>query len=147
MSLVWARDSPSRQRWPTPRSRPVTWSDSGPCSLSGYVDYCPGQDREPLHSSFANLHHPPRRPQIRPMPSIRHIPDSKRRSRRGCLPCRKRRRKCEWFEFSRLSSKHSLTRRLPICRRRTEAGMWQLHGQERWLCLPTTDLRLREPEG
>ncbi|VUC29059.1 unnamed protein product [Clonostachys rosea] len=29
------------------------------------------------------------------MPSIRHIPDSKRRSRRGCLPCRKRRRKCD----------------------------------------------------
>ncbi|KAH8896274.1 hypothetical protein GQ53DRAFT_838490 [Thozetella sp. PMI_491] len=29
------------------------------------------------------------------MPSIRQIPDSKRRSRAGCLPCRKRRRKCD----------------------------------------------------
>ncbi|KPM46464.1 hypothetical protein AK830_g96 [Neonectria ditissima] len=28
------------------------------------------------------------------MPVIRSIPDSKRRSRTGCLPCRKRRRKC-----------------------------------------------------
>ncbi|UPK92511.1 hypothetical protein LCI18_003446 [Fusarium solani-melongenae] len=29
------------------------------------------------------------------MPVIRNIPDSKRRSRTGCLPCRKRRRKCD----------------------------------------------------
>ena len=29
------------------------------------------------------------------MPSVRHIPDNKRRSRTGCLTCRKRRRKCK----------------------------------------------------
>jgi hypothetical protein len=52
------------------------------------------------------------------MPVIRQLPDSKRRSRTGCLPCRSRRRKCRTINLITRSLKTHIAYNTEFSRRR-----------------------------